>query len=213
MAHIYTNKNWVQDNIAKVDSYYDQVVLNYLNKVYIKDYESNKSSTGVNTYVELTENNSRGMNLKSEDSYELDKIMSFVYTMLVSEDFGYGDTPELKYVVENIFRRSKSEAQMAFINMATRRVYTSDSDIIEKFFALLMSLEEHDIDNIALPIIQMFLSHKDVSAAEGALSLLDKYGKDRDALDVAKQIRDFEYDFLNDYKEKVICNLKKYAEE
>ena len=95
--------------------------------------------------------------------------------MLVSEDFGYGDTPELKYVVENIFRRSKSEAQMAFINMATRRVYTSDSDIIEKFFALLMSLEEHDIDNIALPIIQMFLSHKDVSAAEGALSLLDKY--------------------------------------
>ena len=107
MAHIYTNKNWVQDNIAKVDSYYDQVVLNYLNKVYIKDYESNKSSTGVNTYVELTDNNSRGMNLKSEDSYELDKIMSFVYTMLVSEDFGYGDTPELKYVVENIFRRSK----------------------------------------------------------------------------------------------------------
>ncbi|HBU7568051.1 TPA: hypothetical protein MC761_004687 [Enterobacter cloacae] len=213
MAHIYTNKNWVQDNIAKVDSYYDQVVLNYLNKVYIKDYESNKSSTGVNTYVELTDNNSRGMNLKSEDSYELDKIMSFVYTMLVSEDFGYGDTPELKYVVENIFRRSKSEAQMAFINMATRRVYTSDSDIIEKFFALLMSLEEHDIDNIALPIIQMFLSHKDVSAAEGALSLLDKYGKDRDALDVAKQIRDFEYDFLNDYKEKVIYNLKKYAEE
>jgi len=211
MTQINTKNSWVQDKSTNAGSTYSKVALNYFNQYYLNDDENKKSSTSVKTYVEFAENSAK--ETKSTNPEDLDRIMSFVYEMLLSEDFGYGDTPELKYVVENIFRKSKSKAQMSFINMATRKVYISDSDTIEKFFALLMSLEESDIENIALTLIQMFLSHQDISAAEGALSLLDKYGKDADALDIAKKIRDFDYDFLNEYKDKVISNLTQYASE
>ncbi|WP_270222409.1 hypothetical protein [Kosakonia cowanii] len=211
MTYINTKNNWVQDESAKVGSTYNKIFLNYLNQYYLRDNESKKTSTIVSTYVELAENSAR--ETKSSSPNDLDTIMSFVYKMLVSEDFGYGDTPELKYVVENIFRKDKAKAQMSFINMATRKVYPSEGEVIEKFFALLMSLEESDIENIALTIIQMFLSHEDISAAEGALSLLDKFGKDQDALEIARKIRSFDYDFLNEYKQKVISNLTKHVEE
>ncbi|OVT77116.1 hypothetical protein BME37_11120 [Klebsiella pneumoniae] len=165
----------------------------------------------MSSYFELAENVITDSKVNESD--DLDGIMRFVYNMLVSEDFGYGDTPELKYVVENIFSKNKSQGQMSFINMATRKVFISDSNTIEKFFALLMSLEESDIEGIALTIITMFSSHKDVCACEGALSLLDKFGKDEDALKIARNIRDFEYSFLNEYKGKVITNLMQYVKE
>ncbi|HHQ9513570.1 TPA: hypothetical protein ACSW2X_005530, partial [Enterobacter roggenkampii] len=189
----------------------NKVVLNYFNKYYFSEDDNKNTSTNLSTYVEYAD--SSALESKAKNADDLEKIMSFVYKMLLTEDFGYGDNPQLKYVVENIFRKSKSEAQMSFINMATRKVYVSDSVTIEKFFALLMSLDESDIEDIVLTIIQMFLSHKDISAAEGALSLLDKYGKDRDALEIAKQIRKFDYGFLNEYKEKVISNLKQHIKE
>ncbi|EMJ0104202.1 hypothetical protein P9477_13960 [Enterobacter mori] len=211
MIHIDTKNNWVQDKTANVGSTYNNVVLNYLEKYYYSECAKKKSSTNLSTYVELVEGS--GAEAASKNADDLDKIMSFVYKMLVAEDFGYGDTPELKYVVENIFRKNKSKAEMSFINMATRKVYVSDGDTIEKFFALLMSLEESDIEGIVLTIIQMFLSHDDISAAEGALSLLDKYGKDEVALGIAYKIRRFDYDFLNEYKQKVISNLEQYLKE
>ncbi|EOV6158226.1 TPA: hypothetical protein ACSW2U_005512 [Enterobacter roggenkampii] len=211
MTHIDTKNNWVQDKSANVGSTYNKVVLNYFNKYYFSEDDNKNTSTNLSTYVEYAD--SSALESKAKNADDLEKIMSFVYKMLLTEDFGYGDNPQLKYVVENIFRKSKSEAQMSFINMATRKVYVSDSVTIEKFFALLMSLDESDIEDIVLTIIQMFLSHKDISAAEGALSLLDKYGKDRDALEIAKQIRKFDYGFLNEYKEKVISNLKQHIKE
>lgn len=215
MINLNAKHNWIQDKSTNVDSYLNKnnVVWNYLVSYYSNDNESknNTTTTSINTFFEFLDNSTAEVKSKKND--DLDSIMSFVYKMLLSEDFGYGDTPELKYVVENIFRKNKSEAQMAFINMATRKVFTSESDIIEKFFALLMSLEESDIENIALTVVQMFLSHQDISAAEGALSLLDKYGKDKDALDIAQKIRNFDYDFLNDYKEKVINNLTHYVKK
>lgn len=211
MVHINSKNSWVQDINANAGTTYNKVVFNYLNKIHTGRDENRKSSTSMSSYVDFAENIIPES--KFNESDESDKIISFVYNMLVSEDFGYGDTPELKYVVENIFSKNKTQGQISFINMATRKVYTSNSSTIEKFFALLMSLEESDIENIALTIVTMFLSHKDVSAAEGALSLLDKFGKDSDALEIARNIRDFEYSFLNEYKEKVISNLMQYVKE
>ncbi|HHR3292195.1 TPA: hypothetical protein ACS4NL_003904 [Klebsiella oxytoca] len=211
MVHINIKNSWVQDINANAGTTYNKVVFNYLNKIHTGRDENRKSSTSMSSYVDFAENIIPES--KFNESDESDKIISFVYNMLVSEDFGYGDTPELKYVVENIFSKNKTQGQISFINMATRKVYTSNSSTIEKFFALLMSLEESDIENIALTIVTMFLSHKDVSAAEGALSLLDKFGKDSDALEIARNIRDFEYSFLNEYKEKVISNLMQYVKE
>ncbi|EIW8765957.1 hypothetical protein [Klebsiella pneumoniae] len=203
--------NWVQDVSANTGTTYSKVVFNYLNKIHTSHDEKRKSSTSMSSYFELAENVITDSKVNESD--DLDGIMRFVYNMLVSEDFGYGDTPELKYVVENIFSKNKSQGQMSFINMATRKVFISDSNTIEKFFALLMSLEESDIEGIALTIITMFSSHKDVCACEGALSLLDKFGKDEDALKIARNIRDFEYSFLNEYKGKVITNLMQYVKE
>ncbi|EIW8530638.1 hypothetical protein L1D04_03525 [Klebsiella pneumoniae] len=203
--------NWVQDVSANTGTTYNKVVFNYLNKIHTSHDEKRKSSTSMSSYFELAENVITDSKVNESD--DLDGIMRFVYNMLVSEDFGYGDTPELKYVVENIFSKNKSQGQMSFINMATRKVFISDSNTIEKFFALLMSLEESDIEGIALTIITMFSSHKDVCACEGALSLLDKFGKDEDALKIARNIRDFEYSFLNEYKGKVITNLMQYVKE
>ncbi|MEV9555303.1 hypothetical protein AB0214_17850 [Klebsiella quasipneumoniae] len=211
MVHNNMKNNWVQDISANTGTTYNKVVFNYFNKIHTGYDENKKSSTSMSSYFEFAENDIADSKVNESD--DLDDIMLFVYNMLVSEDFGYGDTPELKYVVENIFSKNKSQGQMSFINMATRKVFISDSNTIEKFFALLMSLEESDIEDIALIIITMFLSHKDVCAGEGALSLLDKFGKDRDALEIARNIRDFEYDFLNEYKEKVISNLMQYVKE
>lgn len=211
MVHDNMKNNWVQDVSANTGTTYKKVVFNYLNKIHTSHDEKRKSSTSMSSYFELAENVITDSKVNESD--DLDGIMRFVYNMLVSEDFGYGDTPELKYVVENIFSKNKSQGQMSFINMATRKVFISDSNTIEKFFALLMSLEESDIEGIALTIITMFSSHKDVCACEGALSLLDKFGKDEDALKIARNIRDFEYSFLNEYKGKVITNLMQYVKE
>ncbi len=211
MVHDNMKNNWVQDVSANTGTTYNKVVFNYLNKIHTSHDEKIKSSTSMSSYFELAENVITDSKVNESD--DLDGIMRFVYNMLVSEDFGYGDTPELKYVVENIFSKNKSQGQMSFINMATRKVFISDSNTIEKFFALLMSLEESDIEDIALTIITMFSSHKDVCACEGALSLLDKFGKDEDALKIARNIRDFEYSFLNEYKGKVITNLMQYVKE
>ncbi len=211
MVHDNMKNNWVQDVSANTGTTYNKVVFNYLNKIHTSHDEKRKSSTSMSSYFELAENVITDSKVNESD--DLDGIMRFVYNMLVSEDFGYGDTPELKYVVENIFSKNKSQGQMSFINMATRKVFISDSNTIEKFFALLMSLEESDIEGIALTIITMFSSHKDVCACEGALSLLDKFGKDEDALKIARNIRDFEYSFLNEYKGKVITNLMQYVKE
>lgn len=211
MVHDNMKNNWVQDVSANTGTTYNKVVFNYLNKIHTSHDEKRKSSTSMSSYFELAENVITDSKVNESD--DLDGIMRFVYNMLVSEDFGYGDTPELKYVVENVFSKNKSQGQMSFINMATRKVFISDSNTIEKFFALLMSLEESDIEGIALTIITMFSSHKDVCACEGALSLLDKFGKDEDALKIARNIRDFEYSFLNEYKGKVITNLMQYVKE
>lgn len=170
-------------------------------------------AAGVNEYTAVPnelEKAGTPKNSVDDDSVDLKPIMDFVYNRLVYEDFGYGDTPELKYVVENIFSKNKERAQMAFINMATKKVFRADYQIIEKFFALLMSLDENYVDEFAMAIILSFLSHEDQSAAEGALTMLDKYGRDQDAYEVALKIRDFDYRFLNDYKAKVIENLSRF---
>ncbi|WP_375700609.1 hypothetical protein [Klebsiella pneumoniae] len=123
--------NWVQDVSANTGTTYNKVVFNYLNKIHTSHDEKIKSSTSMSSYFELAENVITDSKVNESD--DLDGIMRFVYNMLVSEDFGYGDTPELKYVVENIFSKNKSQGQMSFINMATRKVFISDSNTIEKF--------------------------------------------------------------------------------
>jgi len=170
-------------------------------------------AAGVNDYTAVPselEKSGTPKNSVDDDSVDLKPIMDFVYNRLIYEDFGYGDTPELKYVVENIFSKNKERAQMAFINMATKKVFRADYQIIEKFFALLMSLDENYVDEFAMAIILSFLSHEDQSAAEGALTMLDKYGRDRDAYEVSLKIRSFDYHFLNVYKAKVIENLSRF---
>ncbi|MEO3988177.1 hypothetical protein [Plesiomonas shigelloides] len=144
------------------------------------------------------------------ESLDLKSIMDFVFNRLIHEDFGYGDTPELKYVVEGIFKKDKNKAQMAFINMLSMKVFASDHYVIEKFFALLMSMDDSYINDIAMVIVTVFSAHADQSAAEGALAMLDKFGSDVNALNVARNIRDFDYQFLNDYKRVVIKNLSRF---
>lgn len=146
-----------------------------------------------------------------KDASELNLMMRFIYKQLISDDFSYGDDTPIKYVVEDLFRHNGASAEMAFINMASSKIYISDSDVIEKFFALTVSIDDELIRNIINPIILMFSSSRDESAAEGALILLEKYGKSNDDLLLAEKIRDFDYAYLNDYKRDVINSLKEKA--
>jgi len=144
----------------------------------------------------------------NKHSFSLEIIIKFIYNQIVTCDFSYGDDPSLKYVVEDIFRKNGSQAEMAFINMATTKVFVSTPDVIEKFFALLVSLDEELMVNIINPIVLMFFSHKEEAASEGALILLEKYGKNEVDLAIARNIRDFDYEYLNEYKNDVIKYLE-----
>lgn len=200
---------------AKLDSspsYFpknDTPFIGYLEKKIFFDKNNTSSSFGSESNDELIDDGLSGSssNTTSKDSEEIGLMMSFIYKQLISEDFSYGDDPSLKYVVEELFVSKGITAEMAFINMSSEKIYISKSNIIEKFFALIVSIDEKLIHRLIKPIILMFASSKDESAAEGALILLEKYGKTKDDLALAETIRDFDYGYLNDYKDNVIKYL------
>ena len=110
--------------------------------------------------------------------------------------------------MEKLFKDDHSTAFMLMINMASNRVFSSESDVIEKYFALVSSLERAVAEEIYMTIVLSFLSHKESCAAEGSLLLLEKFGRGETAYSNALKIRDFEYEYLNKYKQDVISYLR-----
>lgn len=140
--------------------------------------------------------------------YDIELIKDFLYSQLKQDDFTYGDVPPLKFSVENLFKEDESMAFMVMINMASNHVYSSEADVIERFFALVSSLERSVAEKIYMTIVLSFLSHKESCAAEGSLLLLEKFGRGKTAYANALLIRDFEHDYLNKYKQDVISYLR-----
>lgn len=140
--------------------------------------------------------------------YDLDVFGDFLYNQLLQEHFTYGDVPAVKYSVESFFKTDESQAFMVFINIASNKVFSSSPDVIEKFFALVSSLEKDVALKVYMTVVLIFLSHKDASSAEGSLLLLEKFGRGKEAYDNALLIRKFQYDYLNKYKDDVISYLR-----
>lgn len=152
---------------------------------------------------------SRNSEVKSESrAHSIELIGDFLYDQLIQEDFTYGDVPSLKFSIEKLFKDDHSTAFMLMINMASNRVFSSESDVIEKYFALVSSLERAVAEEIYMTIVLSFLSHKESCAAEGSLLLLEKFGRGETAYSNALKIRDFEYEYLNKYKQDVISYLR-----
>jgi len=174
------------------------------------NFDKTSSSFGneINDIKSLSESTNTSLNAAKSDEGEINLIVNFIYKQLISEDFSYGDDPSVRYVSEEFFMKNGASAEMAFINMSSEKIYTSDSSVIEKFFALLMAIDEELIKKIVKPIILMFSSSAEESSAEGALILLEKFGRTEDDLNMALRIRDFDYEYLNDYKREVISSIE-----
>lgn len=140
--------------------------------------------------------------------YASETFNDFIMEELNTNEYAYGDIPDLKYTVEEYFKIDSDKASMAIINIATQHVFTSPTVTIENFFILISSLDKWIAQKIYMAISLIFLSNDDSSAAEGSLFLLEKFGSGQKALETAMKIRNFEHSYLNKYKDDVISYLR-----